>query len=88
MRLIFLSAFLLFGSSYIFLIPVLESDISPRSPSSFYWRETWDFPGGPVVRNPPANTGDMVLVLVGEDFTTNWRKPRCSNEDPAQPKIN
>ena len=19
----------------------------------------WDFPGGPVVKNPPANTGDM-----------------------------
>ena len=21
--------------------------------------EGWDFPGGPVVRIPPANTGDM-----------------------------
>ena len=21
--------------------------------------ETWDFPSGPVVKNPPANAGDM-----------------------------
>ena len=22
--------------------------------------KVWDFPGGPVVKNPPANAGDMV----------------------------
>ena len=25
-----------------------------------------DFPGGPVVKNPPSNAGDEVLSLVGE----------------------
>ena len=25
-----------------------------------------DFPGGPVVTNPPSNAGDMGLTLVGE----------------------
>ena len=28
-----------------------------------------DFPGGAVVKNPPANAGDMVLALVREDPT-------------------
>ena len=23
----------------------------------------WDFPGGPLVKNPPANAGDMGLTL-------------------------
>ena len=26
----------------------------------------WDFPGGPVVKNPPASIGDMGLILVQE----------------------
>ena len=25
--------------------------------------ESWDFPGGPVVKNPPANTGDMDSIF-------------------------
>ena len=25
-----------------------------------------DFPGGPVVENPPSNAGDVGLILVGE----------------------
>ena len=24
--------------------------------------QSWDFPGGPVVKNPPANAGDMSLI--------------------------
>ena len=32
-------------------------------------RYTGDFPGGPVVKNPPANAGDMGLTLVQEDST-------------------
>ena len=23
----------------------------------------WDFPGGPLVKNPPSNAGDEVLIL-------------------------
>ena len=30
---------------------------------------TWDFPGGTVVKNPPANAGDTVRSLVREDLT-------------------
>ena len=29
----------------------------------------WDFPGGSVVKNLPANAGDMVRSLVQEDPT-------------------
>ena len=29
------------------------------------WR-SWDFPGGPVVKNSPSNAGDTVQSLVGE----------------------
>jgi len=28
-----------------------------------------DFPGGPVVKNPPASAGDTGSTLVWEDFT-------------------
>ena len=28
-----------------------------------------DFPGGAVVKNPPANAGDTVRALVREDLT-------------------
>ena len=31
--------------------------------------ETQDFPGGAVVKNPPANAGDMGQALVREDPT-------------------
>ena len=40
----------------------------------------WDFPGGAVVRNLPANAGDTGSALVREDPT--WRratKPVCHN---------
>jgi len=32
----------------------------------------WDFPGGPVVKNPPANAGDMVQSLIWEESTCLW----------------
>ena len=39
----------------------------------------WDFPGGPVVKNPPANAGDMGQSLVQEDPTCyGATKPSCS----------
>ena len=25
-------------------------------------KQYWDFPGGPVLKNPPANVGDMGLI--------------------------
>ena len=31
--------------------------------------KTWDFSGGAVVKNPPANSGDTVQALVREDPT-------------------
>ena len=31
---------------------------------------SWDFPGGPVVKNLPANAGDRVRSLV-------WEDPKC-----------
>ena len=34
-----------------------------------YKTESRDFPGGAVVKNPPANAGDTVWALVREDPT-------------------
>ena len=31
-------------------------------PSTESKTDTWDFPGGPVVKNPPANAGDWGLI--------------------------
>ena len=57
-----------------------------------------DFPGGRVVSNPSANTGETGLIpgpgrshmlpqaTASEPVLCNKRKPACSNEDPAQPK--
>ena len=55
-----------------------------------------DFPGGPVVKNPPSNAGAWGLI---PDLGTKIphpegqlrlcvlpRDPTCHNEDPAQPK--
>ena len=39
-----------------------------------------DFPGGPVVKNPPVNAGDTGLILVQEDFTCpRVTRPVCCN---------
>ena len=39
-----------------------------------------DFPGGAVVKNPPAYAGDMVRSLVREDPTfSGATKPVCHN---------
>ena len=41
---------------------------------------TWDFPGGAVVKNPPANAGTRVRTLVREDPTCRGAtKPVCHN---------
>ena len=43
-------------------------------------REPEDFPGGAVVKNPPANAGDMVGALVQEDPTCRGAtKAMCHN---------
>ena len=28
-----------------------------------YFKNSWDFPGGPVVKNPPCNAGDTSSML-------------------------
>ena len=39
-----------------------------------------DFPGGPVVKKPPANVGDMGLISGPEDPTCcGTTKPVCHN---------
>ena len=34
----------------------------------YFNKKLWDFPGGPVVKNLPANTRDMGSIL-------GWRRP-------------
>ena len=49
-----------------------------------------NFPGGPVVKSLPTNAGDTGLIPdLGRSHMPahhNWRKPKCSGEDPKQPK--
>ena len=41
---------------------------------------SWDFPGGAVVKNPPADAGDTVRSLVREHPTCRRAtKPVCHN---------
>ena len=37
--------------------------------SLFSKMQGWGFPGGLVVKNPPANAGDLVRSLIWEDPT-------------------
>ena len=39
-------------------LPLLQLRDSPRKAQFI-----WNFPGGPVVRNPPSNAGDAGLIL-------------------------
>ena len=54
----------------------------------------WDFPGGPVIKNPPSNAEDMGLIPglgtkpAWGDCATTQEKPVCCNSDLTQPKIN
>ena len=40
---------------------MLSTVIYISSKQSFK-KETWDFPGGPVVKNPPSDAGDAGLI--------------------------
>ena len=51
--------------------PVVVIEIPSKSPVQ-------GFPGGSVVKNPPANAGDMVRSLIWEDPTClGATKPVC-----------
>ena len=45
---------------------------------------TWDFPGGAVVKNPPANAGDIVLIPgPGSPTCHGTTKPVHQTTEPA-----
>ena len=47
----------------------------------FHLQQIVDFPGESVVRNPPANVGDMGSSLLWEDFTCRGAiKPMLRNK--------
>ena len=46
-----------------------------------------DFPGGPVVKNPPSNATDMGLIPGWGTKIPEAAKPVCLTEDLAQPKF-
>ena len=56
--------------------------------------QPWDFPGGPVVKNPPSCAGDMVLThgweakttqAVGQlSLLTGTTEPTCSRAHVPQ----
>ena len=57
-----------------------------------------DFPGGPVVKNPPANAGDVGWIpgwgtkipQASEERSLSAiiREPLSCNKDPVQPEMN
>ena len=54
----------------------------------------WDFPGGPVVKNPPSNGGDVGSMPGGGTKIVHavrqisaHEQPTCHKEDPVQPKF-
>ena len=49
------------------MIKVSYNSVTTKSPIKKWTKE--DFPGSPVVKNPPANTGDTGQYLVREDPT-------------------
>ena len=63
---------------------------------SFLKEKTWDFPGGPVVRNPSYNAGDVGLILSRKTNIPHedWEpQPSshtlgCHHQDPIQPIYN
>ena len=47
---------------------------------------SWDFSGGPVVKNLPSNAGDMGSIPgrgTKSPRATTREKPMCRNEEPA-----
>ena len=42
----------------------------------------WDFPGGPVVKNPPDNAGDIGLIPGPGRAHIFWGNLRISSTDP------
>ena len=44
------------------------------------FKKSWGFPGGPVVKNPPAKAGDMGSIPDQEDPTSlRATRPMCHN---------
>ena len=44
-----------------YLLKTSTAIVYSSSPKKWYM--FWDFPGGPVVKNPPSNAGDAGLIL-------------------------
>ena len=75
---------------------------SDKALACLLWRNEFQqgdrgFPGGPVVKNPPSNEGDLSSIPGQETKIPHameqpspsaaTREPKCCNEDPAQPKF-
>ena len=78
-EILLLSLWLLSSSSYLVLI-IIDASFIRETQIRFIKRNIWGFPGGTVVKNPPANAGAQVQALVWEHPT--WRgatKPMCHN---------
>ena len=51
----------------------------------FKKKQAWDFPGGTVVKNPPANAGDTGSSPgPGRSHMPQLRSLSCSVEDPME----
>ena len=64
-------------------------------PQKFWKGDSWDFPGGPVVKNPPCNAGNLGLVhgwgpkipqaSRQQSPSTTATEPTCSGARVPQP---
>ena len=60
---------------------VIESDMTEQL--MFNINTSWGFPGGAVVKIPPANAGDAALIRgSGRDTILAWKMPWT--EEPGQ----
>ena len=61
------------GKEVICLPPHYFSKFPGLSPiGHIYLENNWDFPGGLVVKNPPANAGDLVSIPGLGGFHRPW----------------
>ena len=69
--------------------PVVLKVVIPRpaAPGNVLEMQDWDFPGGPVVKNPPCSAGEVGLIPgQGTKIPTCYRvtkRARC-NTEPAR----
>ena len=68
---------------------LVSQDCHNKVTQSWWLKKTkiWDFPGGPVVKNPPSNSGDMKDSILGWESkiscATGQRSPHFATREKS-----